>query len=733
MKRCFFYSEELLMDITMKYKILLFGLLLVFSNSVFSQPNRITYNKQQLFLSGANLAWINFAGDIGPVVTDFNSFADIMLQMHDHGGNVLRWWLHTNGTVTPAFNSSNFVTGPGSGTISELKQVLDLAWQREIGINLSLWSFDMLRSSNSTTVLNRNRLMLTDTAYTNAYINNCLIPMIDSLRGHPAIVDWEIFNEAEGMSNEFGWTGIDHVAMSDIQRFVNLCSGAIHRSDPTAKVTTGVWSFQALTDITTLSRKENLNPLSASQKSELETFFFQKYRLSLSADEITNYLQKIAGTQNFNYYSDLRLINAGGDPDGILDFYSVHYYVALGSQFSPFINTASHWNLSKPIVIAEFAMQTNDGVTQDQLFNRIYQTGYAGALPWSWTDPTFSSQANMLAGMQFMWNNYRKDVDVLGIGGDWPLISIISPDTNAVFPDSAAVPILTTAVDSDGYVAKVEFFANDSLIGVKDSVPFSFTWSNIPPNHYLLTAIAIDNQGHQRTSNIVPITVGIPPMKRFEAENAIRQGNMSVKSDPTASGGAYLDIPTQSGTVTWNISGVTAAGNYPIKFGYKLPYATPKQQYLNVNGVRVDTLAFTGNTSTWGELAANINLLQGNNVIQMELFWGWMYLDYLAVPASILTAVEGSKQIPFSFSLEQNYPNPFNPITTIRYSIANSGLVKLFVYDILGREIAGLVNQQQQGGFHDVSFNAGSFASGVYFYRLEAGNQTEIKKMIVLK
>ena len=355
----------------MKYKILLFGLLLVFSNSVFSQPNRITYNKQQLFLSGANLAWINFAGDIGPVVTDFNSFADIMLQMHDHGGNVLRWWLHTNGTVTPAFNSSNFVTGPGSGTISELKQVLDLAWQREIGINLSLWSFDMLRSSNSTTVLNRNRLMLTDTAYTNAYINNCLIPMIDSLRGHPAIVDWEIFNEAEGMSNEFGWTGIDHVAMSDIQRFVNLCSGAIHRSDPTAKVTTGVWSFQALTDITTLSRKENLNPLSASQKSELETFFFQKYRLSLSADEITNYLQKIAGTQNFNYYSDLRLINAGGDPDGILDFYSVHYYVALGSQFSPFINTASHWNLSKPIVIAEFAMQTNDGVTQDQLFNRI--------------------------------------------------------------------------------------------------------------------------------------------------------------------------------------------------------------------------------------------------------------------------------------------------------------------------------------------------------------------------
>ena len=717
----------------MKYKILPFILIIIFYNSVFSQPNRITYNNQHLFLSGANLAWVNFAGDIGPGVTEFNTFADVMLQMHDHGGNVMRWWLHTNGTVSPEFNSSNFVSGPGSGTISDLKQVLNLAWQREISVKLCLWSFDMLRSSLTPAVLNRNKLMLTDTAYTHAYINNCLIPMIDSLRGHPAIVAWEIFNEPEGMSNEFGWTGIDHVPMSDIQRFVNLCSGAIHRSDTTAKVTTGVWSFQALTDIATISNKEKLTQLSASQKGELETFFFQKYRLSLSANEIINYLKKIAEIQNFNYYSDLRLINAGGDPDGILDFFSVHYYVALGSQYSPFIHTASYWNLTKPIVVAEFAMQTNDGVAKNLLFERAYQTGYAGAIPWSWTDITISTHEDMLAGMQYMWDHYRADVDVIGIGGDWPLISIISPDTNAVFPDSTDVPIVTTAVDSDGYVAKVEFFANDSLIAVRDTTPFNYTWTNIPPNHYTLYAIATDNQGHQRTSNKVVITVGSQTMKRLEAENAIRQGNITVKSDPLASGGAYLDIPTQSGSVTWNIPGVPVAGNYPIKFGYKLPYATPKDQFLNINGVRVDTLIFTGNSTTWGELTTNIDLIKGNNAIQMELSWGWMYLDYLSVPASIITSVGESKQNPFNFSLEQNYPNPFNPVTNIKYSLAKPGFVKLFVYDILGREVAVLIKKQQEASFYNISFNAGSFASGVYFYRLEAGNFTEIKKMMVLK
>src|SRR5512135_551751 len=91
--------------------------------AVLAQPNRIYYNNQQLFLSGANLAWVSFASDIGPGVTDLATFADIELQMHDNGGNAMRWWLHTNGTVTPAFNDSGFVVGPGIGTIEDIRAV----------------------------------------------------------------------------------------------------------------------------------------------------------------------------------------------------------------------------------------------------------------------------------------------------------------------------------------------------------------------------------------------------------------------------------------------------------------------------------------------------------------------------------------------------------------------------------------------------------------------------------
>lgn len=717
----------------MKLKIILQSIF-VCSTILVAQTNRITYNNQQLFLSGANLAWVHFANDIGPGETDFNSFASVMLDMHDYGGNALRWWLHTNGTNSPQFDASNFVTSPGAGTISDLKALLDLAWEREIGMVLCLWSFDMLRNTIGTTALNRNNLLLSDTAYTNAYIKNCLIPMVDSLKGHPAIIAWEIFNEPEGMSNEFGWTGIQHVPMSFIQRFVNLCAGAIHRTDSTALVTNGSWSFQALTDVQSLSKKSFSLSLSDDEKHALAENINSKYNFKLSTDEIINHLEKLSALPNFNYYRDDRLISAGGNLDGILDFYSVHYYVHLGTAYSPFLRSANTWGLDKPIVVAEFAMSQNNGVPINLLFNSLYQSGYAGSLPWSWTDTNLSSHADMLAGMKYMWDNHKTDVDIDGISGEWPVITIVSPDTNAIFPDTSLVEIIAEAADNDGQIVLVEFFFNEGeKIGERDTLPYSIQWANIIPNNYTIYAVATDDSGNQRTSNRVPIKVGTPPMLHLEAESASRQGTgMSIKSDPLASKGYFVDIATQSGTITWTLTNVPQEGDYDILFGAKLFYDTPKEQYVNVNGIRAATVRFEGNKTTWLEKGTTVHLNQGSNTIQMELYWGWMYLDYLAVPSAI-TGIKEEDYIPSTFSLEQNYPNPFNPETRITYHLPQSEKVILKVFDILGREIATLVNEEKSAGSYDVSFNASQLSSGVYLYRMQAGKFSQVHKMIYLK
>ncbi|MCX7798626.1 MAG: Ig-like domain-containing protein [Melioribacter sp.] len=716
----------------------LFLIIFLIFSFVYPQNNRIRYNNQNLFLSGTNLAWLNFAQDVGVGKTNFDAFAEILLTIHDNGGNALRWWLHTDGTTTPEFDNSGRVIGPGKTTISDIKKVLDLAWEREVGVILCLWSFDMLRSNKGSVVLDRNKKLLLDTNYTRAYINNCLIPMVDSLKGHPAIIAWEIFNEPEGMSSEYGWQEIQRVPMSAIQRFVNLCAGAIHRTDPTAKVTNGSWHIIVLTDITPpplakLSAEYSM--MSLQEKKELEIRFNKKYGFNLSVDEIIKHFEKISSTQNYNFYSDERLIAAGGDKDGKLDFYTVHYYDWAGKTYSPFHRPATLWALDKPLVIGEFHIKNTFDIPKDYLYASLYNNGYAGALAWSWTDNQVTSVNDILKSLKFMWDNYKNDIDLIGIGGDWPIVSIVNPTNNAEFPENASINIEANAYDNDGNIVLVEFFVNDTLkIGEVVNPPYFIVWSNVKSGLYNLTAVATDNQGHRRISSKVQIKVGVPPFTRLEAEGAVKQGSgITVKSDKNASRGAYVDAATQSGTITWTIPSVPVAGKYEIAFGYRLAYDTPKNQYINVNGVRVAELRFDGPTNVWLEKSLTVDLVQGKNTIQMELFWGWMHIDYLAVPTILLTSTETFANIPNSYTLSQNYPNPFNPYTFIEYQLPSAEKVELKVYDLLGRLVTTIVDEFQNAGSYKVIFDGSNLSSGVYFYRLRTNNYCETKCMVLLK
>jgi hypothetical protein len=85
------------------------------------------------------------------------------------------------------------------------------------------------------------------------------------------------------------------------------------------------------------------------------------------------------------------------------------------------------------------------------------------------------------------------------------------------------------------------------------------------------------------------------------------------------------------------------------------------------------------------------------------------------------------------YALEQNYPNPFNPTTTIKYQIPISGNVSIKVYDILGKEVAKLVDGYMEIGRYEVDFDASSLASGVYIYRLNVNDFVNVKKMVLLK
>ncbi len=98
-----------------------------------------------------------------------------------------------------------------------------------------------------------------------------------------------------------------------------------------------------------------------------------------------------------------------------------------------------------------------------------------------------------------------------------------------------------------------------------------------------------------------------------------------------------------------------------------------------------------------------------------------------------IIGVASNNQVPYSFTLSQNYPNPFNPVTSISFSLPAREFVTLTVYDILSNEVEILVNEFMNSGSHNISWDASRFASGVYFYRVNAGGFTETKKMVLIK
>ncbi len=90
-------------------------------------------------------------------------------------------------------------------------------------------------------------------------------------------------------------------------------------------------------------------------------------------------------------------------------------------------------------------------------------------------------------------------------------------------------------------------------------------------------------------------------------------------------------------------------------------------------------------------------------------------------------------KLPFDYNLAQNHPNPFNPSTSINFALPEASNTSLIIYDLLGKEVARLVDGEMSAGYHTATWNASNVSSGVYFYRLSTGKFTQTRKMLLMK
>jgi len=170
--------------------------------------------------------------------------------------------------------------------------------------------------------------------------------------------------------------------------------------------------------------------------------------------------------------------------------------------------------------------------------------------------------------------------------------------------------------------------------------------------------------------------------------------------------GAPVDTIDQA---KWNLE---VGGGYEDRFGY-----------LN-----------SGYTTTYDVDVDKFNDLDKAVYSQSYYGWNverWIFDGSLGVLVSVKRIEEGT--LPSTFALHQNYPNPFNPTTTIAFDVKENSHVTLALYDVLGREVAKLVDKSMPPGSYTVRFDASQLAGGIYFYRLKAGNFSETKKMVLAR
>ncbi|KAA3614654.1 MAG: T9SS C-terminal target domain-containing protein [Calditrichaeota bacterium] len=329
-----------------------------------------------------------------------------------------------------------------------------------------------------------------------------------------------------------------------------------------------------------------------------------------------------------------------------------------------------------------------------------------------------------------------------------PIVKMISPESGSSHESGDTIELSANALDLDGEIVKVEFYANDAKLGEAFAQPYTYVWNSVSAGDYNVYAKAFDNEFVTTSSET--IIVRVDTLAGNVSKFTLNFFNVFTSSYEGNSWGANTidgDLDTRwaaDGDGEWiyyvlpeviriSFLKIVFYNGNAQKYTFDIETSNDglewKSELENVessgetNGYeRFDLEDATGKYIRYTGHMNNVNSL--NSLIEFEI-WG--------AEDSTLVSIEDNLNTPKVFALHQNFPNPFNPQTKISFAIPKAADVNISVYNMAGQLIETLYDNWIETGHHTITFNAEKYASGVYFYKIQSGNNVLIRKMVLLK
>ena len=337
-------------------------------------------------------------------------------------------------------------------------------------------------------------------------------------------------------------------------------------------------------------------------------------------------------------------------------------------------------------------------------------------------------------------------------GDKYLITAAVSSDINGLILNQSGIVMNTFPISSPvnaNYLPRIAYSGSDYLV--------VWAWNNQNYTAGLdIYGTLVDTSGNVLQPDGIKICINeghqFYPSVASDGSNYLVVWEDNYLDPPTNIWGARLDSSgTLIDTVAIPISLAQGDQEYPVVAFNGSDYVVVWQDNRNgvdydIYGARVSTNgnvidSFVVSTAIGDQLSPDIAYSSHNQVLVVYSGWTSNYegksYDCMRIWGRYLESVVGIEdqlsEFVTEYNLEQCYPNPFNPSTTIQYSIKERSSVKLILYDVLGAQLMVLVNEEQEAGYYKVEFNAGNLASGIYFYRIQAGDFVETKKMVFMK